>query len=488
MFTVKTDEITEREDLTLTRSVEALINQLSQPQSIFSDQKDIIIEQSLAAIDRWIDRLHFPKVRAIDPRRSGVLDEFFELLESSMRRDLSRILVLYRFSNQIEEVINAKTNSAGKVASLTKSLIVQSIGKSGRKSILDETITEYDMRDTSHVESGNFFQEPSAGTITVNVSGMTEVESTNTYESTRDLFVENPYSVVDPDVSTRIEQGVLYYDTNPDPLDIELRKTAEDGFYMMSIDMDTQFEVVRVEADNAGNGALEDITTTVIGNSLLIQGSSFSEPTTDSLSQPDGVNRYSIWFPELTYSAKVTIRLSTIDAQPVQIASLLDNHGDRMREYSAQDSLLITRQVFGEEYRERIEELNRSTSLGDVFVSTDLRPIRKFTLLGARVSTPGTVSAAEGRIRTVNSRVGISAVELYVDSYDPESLIEFFVDSTRGERIPISPSNRNAEGDTRVEFESPYPSQVTIIASIPANGDYYPTIGGIVVRTKEVVG
>jgi len=488
MFTTNTNIVNSREELSFVRTVESIIQQLSNEQTLFSDQKDITLEQVLITLDKWANRIQFPRTRDIDPRRSEPLDEYLSLLAFALQRDLTRILSLYGSVNEVEQIIEAKTNSAGRIVSYAKDLMVQAAGKDSRTSILDETITEFDFRDASHVESGTFFHEPSAGIITTATSDFAELVPTETVIApNRNINTLNPYTTVGVPEAVAVAEDTEYYDPSNEILRLSINKTSQDPFTMLTILIDMPFEIETVEADISGNGVLVDITSSIIGNSIIVKGEAFALPSPASITLPNGNSTYSLWFPENVYGIKATIKIEQTDVHPVQVARLIDNHGNVMRQFTVEESLLINKEISGIGHEEQLRKLNIEIKDGILDTASDLLPLRKFNIISTKIYSTGSAVSAEGRVKMINLRSAISSVELFVDAYDPEGTISYFIDSTRKEKLNIYPSNLNVAGVTKVEFSAPYPTQISVIIEIPSIASYRPTIGGLVVRAKEVI-
>lgn len=486
MFTSKTDLIITREESTLALVTESLLFQIDQSTNSFVDQISQQVKSTIQNLHGWYDHIEFPDVRPYDKRLARPLDIFYASLTNVLRRDLSRILNLYSVANDVESKALSLTSNPEAIFSRAKDLIIKILSTTRNASVQDAIITEYDFRDTSDVERGDAFQEQSAGILTTNTVRANVNTISTIIEPQRDVYSSNPLSGLKGEPQKALGLSTIYYDVGADSLKVNLKASSPDLFNLYSITMNSRFTILSVQADFVGNGAFGDVTNQIIGRPVNIKGESFANPTPSSIIQTDGTSKYTLWFPEPVYSIMVSISVEDTQLQQTEIVTVIDNHGKVMDTFSSDDSVLFLRKVPSTGLESKMNELQQRANLGEVKIQSVTSPIRLINVLAVNGQVVSSSTSSSSRLRLIVSTKAISSVEIYVDGYDPEGLIKYFVDSTRTERIPIDPVNSNPVNPTKVEFQSPYPQQINIIVDIPAGGAYHPTLGGIAIRTKEI--
>lgn len=486
MFTSKTDLIITREEATLALVTESIVFQIDQSTHSFVDQISQQIKSTIQNLHGWYDHLEFPNIRPEDKRVARPLDIFYASLTNVLRRDLTRILNLYSFANDVESKALSLSSNPEAIFARAKDLIVKILSSTRNASVQDAIITEYDFRSTSDVERGDGFQEQSAGILTTNVTRSDVTTVSTTIEPSRNIYASNPLSGIKGDPQTALGLATLYYDTGPDLLGLTFKAKSANLFNLYSITMNSRFTIVSVEADFVGNGAFTNVTDQIIGRPVNIKGEAFAQPTPASIIQADGTSKYTLWFPEPVYAINVVVSIEDTQLQQTEVVTILDNHGKVMDTFTSDESVIYLRKVPVDGFESKMGELQQRANLGEVKVQPLTSSIRIINVAGVNAQVVSGATSSSSRLRLVVSTKALSSVEIYVDAYDPEGLIKYFVDSTRTERIPIDPVNSNPINPTKVEFQSPYPQQINILVDIPAGGTYNPTLGGIAIRTKEI--
>jgi len=490
MFSLNDIDIQTKEELTMVRVLEDLVSKLEQPQSVFGDQKFLIADETKKALE-WTNRTDVPHLITDDyHRRSIDIDYYFSILANAIRRDLLRIIEAYGWLNKLETKIEQTNGTTENIEIITRDIINTILTKQRQTSILEDNIQSYDFRSASDVESGGGYQNLFAGIVTTSITDSTrDTASVISITTDRPVYDRNIYADYTDDTVNDITPGTTYYDMSDEPLKVTFKVQSSVDTSIFGITMNVPFEVESIKADVAGNNNPIDITSESLGRNLTVRGTVYAEPTSKSIVDQDGNSSYAIVFPVSVQLFEVTILIEDFDLYPFPLVELVDNHGERIKLYDVRESKIIRKELAENIEQEEIDNLftEIKTGINPVNNIIEMLPLKQLNITLAEPRTLVRGGDTDIRFKTVPSLTKISSVEIYVDSHDPLELVQYFIDSTRDERIPISPVNANPVNPIRVDFEGELPTSVNVIASIPSNLEYLPLIHSLAVRLKETV-
>lgn len=474
--------VTTRADIEQEYFINSLINYLNGIDISNTIITDKVLSEFSSKLDEHLE-LEVPTgLRPTDVRRDKLLNKFYATLEFIMKRDLSRILSLYSWVENIYTKIENDNNSKVEEIVVNIQNTINKLLKMNASNSVVNNMHIFNLQDLNEIitNTGNHFQY--SGIVMPNL--ITQDSEVNVIiTSSSDCYTVNKYVTYNTDTTQDITIDTIYYNYTNEIFTLNLDFTAEVAFNNINIELDVPFNINSITTNEDGHTV--NITENILGNGIYVEGSKLIHPSNESTQISGNNYKYVIFSPSKLLNATVNITLPIRDTQLVSLGSVLNQHGDVIHSYDLYDSLLLSKRLSGEEHTERILEIQKEVHQGNVIFTLENQPFRHFNVQNITTQIINNITPSVVRFRTIVTSKYINSIELWVDDVDPNYVITYKIDPGTGNYINISPVNSNRDDEFKITFDTMNINQFELIAEIIPDGTYIPTINGIVLRVSE---